>query len=185
SSRNARLFPAPSWSSQPHSLSSAALYWASSPSAVHSAAASTAPHGSLGRVSACSALPSSSTRDIGSVLVSCGTDRSLCVFTDSPVTEEASEPRNSRDSSLRLLLQHRLPYKPNCMVCASSCAVAGCSCQLHVPSLSRSAARSGKSGRCCSGTACSGSLCGNANPAALRCYVGDVSKDIRVFEFPC
>nr|PIM03395.1 WD domain, G-beta repeat-containing protein [Toxoplasma gondii COUG] len=185
SSRNARLFPAPSWSSQPHSLSSAALYWASSPSAVHSAAASTAPHGSLGRVSACSALPSSSTRDIGSVLVSCGTDRRLCVFTDSPVTEEALEPRNSRDSSLRLLLQHRLPYKPNCMVCASSCAVAGCSCQLHVPSLSRSAARSGKSGRCCSGTACSGTLCGNANPAALRCYVGDVSKDIRVFEFPC
>ncbi|CBZ53284.1 conserved hypothetical protein [Neospora caninum Liverpool] len=189
SSRNARLLPTPSWTSQPHSLSSAALNWVSSPTAVHNAApGNTARRDSPGGSSAGNSVLSSPSGGVGSVLVSCGTDRRLCVFTDTPLTSgEASEPRNNRDSSLRLLLQHRLPYKPNCMVCASSCTVTGCACsQLLPPTLSRATVTSaGKSGPRSPETACGATVCGNANPAALRCYVGDVSKDIRIFEFPC
>ncbi|PFH33090.1 WD domain, G-beta repeat-containing protein [Besnoitia besnoiti] len=169
SSRNARLLPTPSWTSQPHSLSSAALSWVPSPSAVHRSAAA--------GVASCSGKKPSPVlcADVESVLVSCGNDRRLCVFREAPLASgEAAGRKKGREGSLQLLLQHRLPYKPNYMVCASSCSITGCACRHRAPAAS-----------CSAGATAATSRVASTEPATLRCYVGDVSNDIRVFEFPC
>lgn len=201
SNRNARLLPTPSWISRPHTSSSAALSW------VRTCSCRCLYGRALGCASSPTAIPpraGSSSCFPPSLLFSCANDRLLCLFREDTEAERSADTRGKHGSSLELLMKYRLPHKPNCLVASSACSLSsGCappcaSRQEYQPHLTGAAPAEGHADSVCSDTNCRGKArastglskleCrmlgeGTSTSTSLRCYIGDVSRDITVLEF--
>lgn len=199
SNRNARLLPAPSWISRPHTSSSAALSW------VRTRACSClyghAP-GCKYSFSGASTRVSNNTRFSPALLFSCGNDRMLCLFREGTGGEGSSDPTAKYGSSLELLMKYRLPHKPNCLVASSACSSSWGSAFSCLPAeCKRDISQDAPAGRlsvcpdpnCCQRALAHAGFSRSDRRVAekrtptsdiLRCYIGDVSRDITVLEFP-
>ncbi|PHJ21185.1 wd g-beta repeat-containing protein [Cystoisospora suis] len=201
SNRNARLLPTPSWISRPHTSSSAALSW------IRTCSCRSLYAHALGAASSPTATPSKAPSNScfsPSLLFSCGNDRLLCLFREDTEAERSADTKGKHGSSLELLMKYRLPHKPNCLVASSAFSVSSgfapscASPAEYQPDFSRETPAEGHAGSGCSHTNCcrkarvnaglSRSECrmvgeGTSTSASLRCYIGDVSRDITVLEF--